>query len=95
MLKTKKWDILDYLKTEKDIQGYLNAALAEGDPVFAAVAFGDVAKARKLMRKAAKKAEVARESLYQSVSPKGSPQFKTIMGLVDALGFRLAVAPRG
>jgi probable addiction module antidote protein len=93
MLKTKKWDILNYLKTEDDIEHYLNAAFAEGDPEFAAVALGDAAKARKLMRKVAKKAGVARESLYQSLSKEGSPQFKTIMSVVDSLGFKLKVVP--
>jgi DNA-binding phage protein len=31
MLKTKKIDVIDYLKTEEEIEAYLNAFLEDGD----------------------------------------------------------------
>ncbi|MDR1997816.1 MAG: putative addiction module antidote protein [Candidatus Margulisbacteria bacterium] len=93
-MKVKKWDIMDYLKTEDDIKRYLAVAFEEGDPEFISVALGDAAKARGLMRKAAKQAGVARESLYQSLSKKGAPQFKTVMSVVHSLGYNLTVVPQ-
>ncbi|MDR1468001.1 MAG: hypothetical protein LBT00_01765 [Spirochaetaceae bacterium] len=47
MLKTKRFDIVDYLKTEKDIEEYLNAVLEEKDYAFLPVALADIARARK------------------------------------------------
>ncbi|WP_260620462.1 helix-turn-helix domain-containing transcriptional regulator [Gordonibacter massiliensis (ex Traore et al. 2017)] len=35
-----------------------------------------------------------RESLYKSLSADGNPRFSTVMNVVDALGFKLAVEPR-
>jgi len=31
MIKTKRWNILDHLKSEKDIKRYLDAAFEKGD----------------------------------------------------------------
>ncbi|GBR77602.1 helix turn helix XRE family-like proteins [Candidatus Termititenax dinenymphae] len=93
MIKFTKWDILDYLKTEDDVNRYLAVAFEEGDPDFITVALGDAAKARGLMSKAAKKAGVARESLYHSLSKKGSPGFKTVMSVVNSLGYKLTLVP--
>jgi DNA-binding phage protein len=47
MLKTKKFEVLDYLKTEKDIGEYLNVILEEKDYKFLPVALEDIARARK------------------------------------------------
>ena len=93
MIKTKRWNILDHLRSEKDIKRYLDAAFEEGDPVFIATALGDVAKARKIMSRAARRAGIARESIYQSLSKKGKPQFSTILSVIDSLGYQLAVIP--
>jgi len=93
MIKTKRWNILDHLKSEKDIKRYLDAAFEEGDPVLIAAALGDVAKARKVMSRAAKRAGIARESIYQSLSKKGKPQFSTILSVINSLGYQLTVIP--
>jgi len=41
MLKTRKFEVLEYLKTEKDIDDYLNVVLEEGDYQFLPVALAD------------------------------------------------------
>jgi probable addiction module antidote protein len=93
MLKTKKFEVLDYLKTEKDIEEYLNVVLEEGDYKFLPVALADIARARKAMRSAAKAAGVSRTNLYQSLSQDGNPAFETIVKVAQSLGYRFSLVP--
>ena len=93
MLKTRKFEVLDYLKTEKDIEEYLNVVLEEGDYKFLPVALADIARARKAMTSAAKAAGVTRTNLYQSLSEDGHPAFETVAKVVNSLGFRIALVP--
>jgi len=93
MLKTKKFEVLDYLKTEKDIEDYLNVVLEEGDHKFLPVALADIARARKAMTNAAKAAGVSRTSLYQSLSEEGQPSFETVAKVARALGYRFSLVP--
>ena len=41
-----KFDVDDYLKTEKDIVGYLLAVLEDGDPALFVAAIGDISRAK-------------------------------------------------
>jgi probable addiction module antidote protein len=91
MLKTKKFDVTDYLKTEKDIEEYLDAALDGQDWQFLPVALADIAQARRAMSGAAKAAGVSRTSLYQSLSTEGNPSFETVARVADALGYRVTL----
>jgi probable addiction module antidote protein len=45
-----KFDVVDYLRTDADIAGYLTAVLEDGDPVLFDVAIGGIAKRVKLLR---------------------------------------------
>ena len=94
MLKTKKFDVLDYLKNEKDITEYLNVVLEEGDYKFLPVALADIARARKAMSIVAKAAGVTRTNLYQSLSENGNPAFETIAKVANSLGYRIALVPK-
>jgi probable addiction module antidote protein len=93
MLKTRKFEVLDYLKTEKDIEEYLNAFLEEGDYKFLPAALADIARARKAMTNTAKAAGVSRTNLYQSLSEEGHPAFETIAKVAKSLGYRLLLVP--
>jgi len=93
MLKTKKFEVLDYLKTEEDIKTYLDVALEEGDYGFLPVALADIARARKVMASVAKAAGVTRTSLYQSLSENGRPAFETVAKVANSLGYRIALLP--
>ena len=93
MLKTRKFEVLDYLKTEKDIEEYLNVVLEEGDYQFLPVALADIARARKAMASAAKAAGVTRTNLYQSLSENGRPAFDTVAKVARSLGYRLELVP--
>jgi probable addiction module antidote protein len=93
MLKTKKFDVVDYLKTEEEIEAYLNAYLEDGDYMYLPLALADIARARKAMTAAAKAAGVSRTSLYQSLSAEGRPSFETIAKVAHSLGYRLSLVP--
>ena len=45
-VRTRPWDAADYLKTDADMDAYLEAALEDGDPQLITAALGDIAKAR-------------------------------------------------
>jgi len=93
MLKTKKFEVLDYLKTERDIEDYLNAVLEEKDYKFLPIALADIARARKVMSSTAKAIGVSRTSLYQSLSENGNPSFETVAKVANTLGYKIALLP--
>jgi probable addiction module antidote protein len=90
--KTKKWDVVDHLKTKKDIAAYLDASLDDGDPALIAVALGDIARAKGGIAKVARESGLGRESLYKALSPEGNPEFSTVLKVIRALGLRLHAA---
>ena len=96
-VRARPWDAADYLKTDADIDAYLEAALEEGDPRLIAAALGDLAKARG-MTKVAADMGCSRESLYKALSANGNPLFATVFKTVSALGLCLhlgsSTAPR-
>ena len=94
MLKTKKFDIINYLKAESDIEEYLNVILEEGDYKFLPVALADIARARKVMASTAKAAGVTRTNLYQSLSENGNPAFETVAKVANSLGYRITLVPK-
>jgi probable addiction module antidote protein len=94
MLKTKKFEVIDYLKTEKDIEEYLAVALEEKDYTFLPVALADIARTRKAMTSVAKAAGVSRPSLYQSLSAEGRPAFETVAKVAEALGYKIKLVPK-
>ncbi len=52
--ETKRWDVVDHLKTEEELAGYLAAVYEDGDPALIAAALSDVAQARDRELKRAK-----------------------------------------
>lgn len=86
----KKFDVVDYLKTEKDIAAYLSAVLEDGDPALFVAAIGDIARA-KGMTEIAKKSGVTRESLYRALKVEARPRFETVTRVVRALGMKLSI----
>ncbi len=85
-----KFDVVDYLKTEADIAGYLTAVLEDGDPALFVAAIGDIARA-KGMSDIAKKSGVTRESLYRALKIESRPRFETVTRVIHALGMKLSV----
>ncbi len=93
-MKTAAFKTSDYLKTQKHVVAYLNAALEDGNPVVLLEALRNVAQAKGGMGALAKAAGVSRESLYRTLSRHGNPKIDTIMQLLRVLGLRLAIERR-
>jgi probable addiction module antidote protein len=68
-IKLRKWDSAEHLKTEEDMQAYLQACIEEsnGDAAFIAKALGNIAKA-KGMAQLSRDTGLGRESLYKALS---------------------------
>ena len=87
LLKLRKWDSAEYLKTDEDMALYLEACLEEAgdDAAFIAKALGNIARARG-MTQLAKDTGLGRESLYKALSGEGNPSFATILKVTRSLG---------
>lgn len=73
---------------------YLEEILADGDIELFKEALKDVAAARVgNMTQLAKKTNLAREALYQSLSRKGNPGLNTLAKVLHAAGLRLSISP--
>ena len=91
-IKLRKWDSAEHLKTEEDMQAYLQACIDEsnGDAAFIAKALGNIAKA-KGMAQLSRDTGLCRESLYKALSGDVNPSFDTVIKVVKALNLRLAI----
>jgi len=90
MVKTSKFDAVEYLDSEEMMAEYLTAAMEADNPDIFLAALSDVAKARGVAR-LAKDTGLGRESLYKTLAPGSKPRFDTIMKITKALGVPLAV----
>ena len=85
--------LLEDLQNPEEAARYLNAALEDSDEMFL-VALRDVAEARQ-MAKVASEAGIAREALYKTLSRSGNPRYRTLRGVLNALGVRICLLPAG
>jgi probable addiction module antidote protein len=90
---TNKYDAAEYLRTKKDAAAYLQAAFEDGDPAVIIQALGNIARARG-MSEIAHGTNLRRESLYKALSPKGNPEFATVLKVINALGIKLKAYPK-
>lgn len=91
-IKTRPFDVSNYLNDEADIAAYLQAAIEDGDPALLAAALGDIARARG-MTQLARDTGLSRESLYKSLSGERAPSSDTLFKVIHAMGFKLTVEP--
>lgn len=91
-IKTRPFEVSNYLNNETDIAAYLQVAIEDGDPAVLAAALGDIAKARG-MTQLARDTGLSRESLYKSLSGERAPSSETLFKVIQALGFKLAIKP--
>jgi probable addiction module antidote protein len=87
---TTYYDVTDHVRTPQEMASYLEACLEDGngDAAFIAKALGDIARA-KGMKRVARDAGLSRENLYKALSGDRSPNFDTILKVVEALGLCL------
>lgn len=93
-LETTLWDSTEYLKTEEDIQLYLEAALeeADDDPALLIHALSIIARAKDA-NQLATDTELSHEGLYKTLSPESNPTFVTVAKAAKALGLKLTFQP--
>ncbi len=92
-LKTTQFDIAEYLDNDEFIAEYITDAFETNDPAYINHAIGAVARAHG-MTKIAKDSGLKREALYRSLSETGSPQFTTILAVLNAMGVSLSAKTR-
>jgi probable addiction module antidote protein len=92
--KTTRYDVSEHLRTPKEMAAYLEACLEESgdDAAFIAKALGDIARA-KGMSQVARDSGLSRESLYKALSGDRSPDFETVLRVINALGIKLHAGP--
>ena len=92
MIKTTPWNIYDQLKTEEDIQGFIEASIEEAkddtDPKYLIHALETAARARGMLN-TAKEADVDRAGLYRILSGETDPRVSTLAKIANVLGYRL------
>lgn len=91
-IKTRPFDMANYLTDEGEAAEYLRQVLEDGDPALLAAALGDIAKARG-MTQLARDTGLSRESLYKSLSGERAPSSETLFKVVRAMGFKLTLEP--
>ena len=91
-IKTRPFDMANYLGSEEEITEYLRQVLHDGDPIELAAALGDIARARG-MTQLARDTGLSRESLYKSLSGERAPSSDTLLKVIRALGFHLTIEP--
>ncbi len=91
-VKTTRWDSAEHLKTDEDIQLYLEACLEEAgdDPAFIIHALGVIARAKN-MSQLARDTGLTREGIYKAFSTEGNPTFATVSKVAKALGLQITV----
>ncbi len=85
------FDAADYLRDNRAIAAFLDAALGNDDPDVFLRALRTAARTRG-MSQLARDTGLGRESLYKALAPGAKPRYDTMLKLVQALGVRLHVA---
>jgi len=95
-MKTTKWNIYKELKTEDEIQAFVEASIAEAendtDPSLLAYALGVAAKARGMLA-VSRETGVDRAGLYRSFAKGGDPRISTFDKVARSLGYHITLAP--
>jgi probable addiction module antidote protein len=93
MIQTKKYDSADYINTKEDVLASLDVALEENDTAFFLETVGIVARSKGMVE-ISKDLNLARESLYRSLSGNGNPSFDTVVKVIGNLGYRFQILPK-
>lgn len=91
-IKTRPFDMANYLNSEEEIAEYLRQVLEDNNPAELAAALGDIARARG-MTQLARDTGLSRESLYKSLSGERAPSSDTLFKVIHAMGFKLTLEP--
>jgi probable addiction module antidote protein len=89
--ETTPFDPADYLGADEDQIDLLREAFATGNTAYIVNAIGVVARARNISE-LARETGLTRAGLYKAFGPEGDPKLSTVIGVLEALGFKLSVA---
>ena len=93
-MKTAKWDIFEELKSEEDIQAFMEASIKEAendsDPGLLVHALGVAAKARGML---AVSRETGASRAYRSFVKGGDPRISAFEKVARSLGYHITLAP--
>lgn len=88
-------DVLDtFLKDPQFAADFLTDALAEEDLNLFLVSLKDILRVHGSLTSFAKKAKISRSTIYNLFSKKSNPEMKTILTVLDHLGYDLRVAKK-
>lgn len=73
---------------------YLSYAAASDDPSDFLYALREVAEAYGGLGSIAARTKLNRQQLYKTLSAKGNPELRTLMAILQAAGFSLAIVPK-
>jgi len=82
------FDAAESLDSDEAIEEFIKAAFETRDPTFIAKSLGVVARARN-MSALARDIGMSRAALYKALSGESSPEFATIVKVMNALGIGL------
>ena len=88
-----KEHLLKRLRNPKEAAAYLNAALEDEDSRVFLVALKDIAEANGGLSKLAQEADLNRESLYKTLSPKGNPRLQSLIAILQACHLDISIRP--
>ncbi len=93
-ITTTPWNSAEHLKTEEDIQLYLEACLDEagGDSETLIHALNVIARAKNL-GEIDKDSSLRNDALYEAITTDNSLTFAMVAKFINALGFKLTVEP--
>jgi len=80
-IKTRAFDVANYLRNEEDIAEYLRITLAEGDAIDLEEALDDIARARGMTH------------LYPCRTHESTQGFAALLEVIRSLGYQLAIVP--
>lgn len=72
---------------------YLNAVLRDGDQPEMMLALRQVADALGGVQDIAREANLNETTLYRTLSPKGNPELRSFLRVLEAMGLRMAIEP--
>jgi len=91
---SRPFRVADYLRNEREIAGFLEAVLEDGDPRVLPRALRTVADALGGIGKLANRTGLSRETLYRTLSERGNPRYDTLFNILTAFGLRVSVVPQ-
>ena len=86
------FDIQEFLTTEEDRAGFLEAVAEINDPALLRSAILEVARAQG-MADVARRAGLGQKTLFKSLGENGNPTLDTITRVLGALNLRLEIHP--